>query len=141
VERYKDLDPLIARASAQDAAWRSLTLRMPPAKGKEIMFALDEGDGGDPRTKSQLLLARKTGEVTKWTRYADNTRGRQWRLLAHFIHTGELFGIAGQTVAFLTTLGCLLLVGTGFSLSFRRYLARRVRKKRTVVLAQDAVTV
>src|ERR1019366_640998 len=56
VERYKELDRLIAKASAQDPAWSSLMLRMPPAKCKEVPFTLDEGEGGDPRTKSQLTL-------------------------------------------------------------------------------------
>lgn len=130
VERYKDLDRLIAKAAAQDPAWSSLMFRMPPARGKEIAFTLDEGNGGDPRTKSQLSLTRKTAEVSKWTRYQDNTRARRWRLLAHFVHTGELFGIAGQTVSLLTALGTVLLVLTGFSLSIRRWFAWRGRQKR-----------
>ncbi|MCU1321503.1 MAG: PepSY-associated helix protein [Acidobacteriaceae bacterium] len=141
IEHYKDLDPLIARASTQDPAWASLLLRIPPAKGKEITINLDEGDGGDPRKKSQLTLVRKSAEVTKWMRYGDNTRARKWRLLAHFIHTGELFGIVGQTLAFVTTLGSLLLVVTGFSLSIRRYLAWRLRRKRALLHAHDVVTV
>jgi uncharacterized iron-regulated membrane protein len=130
IERYKDLDRLIAKAAAQDPAWSSLLLRMPSAKGKEIAFTLDEGEGGDPRTKSQLSLTRKTAEVAKWTRYEDNSRARRWRLLAHFVHTGEVFGVAGQTVMFITALGTSLLVLTGFSLSIRRWLAWRRRKKR-----------
>jgi uncharacterized iron-regulated membrane protein len=141
LDRYKDLDPLIARAASQDAAWNSLLLRMPPAKGKEITITLDEGDGRDPRTRSQLTLARKSAEVIKWTRYDDNTRARRWRLLAHFVHTGELFGIVGQTVAFLTAFGSLLLVVTGFSLSIRRYLAWRLRKRRARLHAGDTVAV
>jgi uncharacterized iron-regulated membrane protein len=144
VSRYKELDPLIAKAAMQDPSWTSLTLRVPLAKGKDIAFSIDEGEGGDPRTKSQLTLARKSAEVLKWAHYQDNTRGRRWRLLAHFIHTGELFGLTGQMVAFFTALGALLLVVTGFSLSIRRWLAWRSRKRRAVRTAHrapDAVAV
>lgn len=130
VERYAELDKLIAKAATTDPAWFSLTLRIPPAKGKEVTLSLDEGDGGDPRTKSQITLLRKTGDVTKQQRYMDNSRARRWRLLAHFIHTGELFGLLGQSAAFLTSAGTLLLVITGFSLSIRRWLGWRSRLSR-----------
>jgi uncharacterized iron-regulated membrane protein len=131
VERYKELDVLMVKAAGQDPSWSSLMLRMPTAKGKEASITLDEGEGGDPRTKSQLTFTRKTAEVSKWVRYQDNTKARRWRLLTHFIHTGELFGVGGQTVAFGTSLGALVLVLTGFSLSIRRWFAWRGRKERS----------
>jgi len=128
---YGQLDPLIAKAAQQDSKWNSLLLRMPAQKGKEITITLDEGDGRDPRTKSQLILNRKTAEVVRWDRFTDNVRGRRWRLYARFLHTGELFGLTGQVLAFLSSLGALLLVGTGLSLSLRRFLSWRTRRQRT----------
>jgi uncharacterized iron-regulated membrane protein len=130
VSRYEMLDQLISRASKQDPAWRSLLLRIPSAKGKDVTITLDSGDGRDPRTKSQLILNRKTAEVIRWDRFQDNVRGRRWRLYARFIHSGELFGLPGQIVAFISSLGALLLVLTGITLSLRRYSAWRVRRKR-----------
>lgn len=134
VARYQELDRLIAKAQSQDPAWHSVMLRIPTAKGKEVSFTLDEGDGLDPRTKSQLSLARKSGEVMKWLRYTDNSRARRWRVLAHFIHTGELFGLLGQSIAFSVSLGALLLAITGFSLTVRRYLGWRGRRIRMTTI-------
>jgi uncharacterized iron-regulated membrane protein len=140
IERYPELDTLITKGMAQDPSWFSLTLRLPPAKGKEVSLTLDDSDGGDPRTKSQVTLVRKTGAVTKWQRYQDNTKARRWRLLAHFIHTGELLGLPGQFAAFLTATGALLLVVTGFSLSIRRWLGWRSRLRRNTQHAPRSTT-
>jgi len=41
-----------------------------------------------------------------------------------FGHTGEVFGLAGQTVAGLASLGALVLGYTGLSLAIRRLRAR-----------------
>lgn len=138
VQGYRDLDPLIARACKQDPAWASLSLRISAQRKKNIVFVLDEGDGRDPRTKSQLTLNRKTAEVVRWTRYLDNSRGRRWRLLAPSVHTGELFGPAGQTVVFITAMGTLLLVITGFSLAIRRWQGWRSRGLRKAPSARHA---
>lgn len=131
IARYGQLDVLIARAMQQDPKWNNLLLRIPSQKGKDITIAMDEGDGRDPRTKSQLVLNRKTADVVRWDRFQDNPRGRQWRLYARFIHTGELFGLIGQILAFVSALGALLLVYTGLSLSLRRFFSWRTRRERT----------
>jgi uncharacterized iron-regulated membrane protein len=137
VARYAQLDVIVAKASQQDPKWNSLLLRIPSPKGKDITITLDEGDGRDPRTKSQLVLNRKTAEIVRWDRFQDNVRGRQWRLYARFLHTGELFGLTGQAVAFLSSCGALLLVWTGISLSVRRFSSWRSRRKRTRLPAQQ----
>jgi hypothetical protein len=41
-----------------------------------------------------------------------------------FGHTGEVFGLAGQTIAGLASLGALALGYTGLSLAIRRLRAR-----------------
>lgn len=51
--------------------------------------------------------------------------GRRLRMYARFLHTGELFGLIGQTVAALCTLASLILVWTGFALAFRRFFPKR----------------
>ena len=54
--------------------------------------------------------------------YSSYTRGRQWRTFLRFAHTGEFYGIVGQTIAGLVTLGSTVLVYTGLALSLRRLL-------------------
>lgn len=135
--RYAELDPILAKASLQDPKWNNLLLRIPPLKGKEVTVTLEEGDGRDPRTKSQLVLNRKTAAVVRWDRFQDNVRGRRWRLYARFIHTGELFGLTGQFIALLSALGALLLIGTGLSLSLRRFSSWKVRRQRAKLSSQQ----
>ena len=45
-----------------------------------------------------------------------------------FIHTGEAFGLAGQTVAGLVSAGGAVLVYTGLALALRRLAAWRRRR-------------
>jgi uncharacterized iron-regulated membrane protein len=50
--------------------------------------------------------------------------GRRLRMYARFLHTGELFGLIGQTLAALCTLTTLILIWTGFALTFRRFFPK-----------------
>jgi uncharacterized iron-regulated membrane protein len=47
-----------------------------------------------------------------------------------FIHTGEAFGVAGQTIAGLASLGGVMLAWTGVALALRRFGAWRRRRER-----------
>jgi uncharacterized iron-regulated membrane protein len=130
------LNPLIARAKQQDAHWYSLTFRMPGEKDKNVTFSIDEGKGGRPQERSQLVLSLKNAKVVRWEPFSTQPRGRQWRLYARYLHTGELYGATGQFIALIAVLAALLLVWTGFSLALRRLAAW---KKRTVKVEQKAV--
>lgn len=127
------LDPLIARAKLQDARWYSLSLRIPGEKDKNVTFSIDEGMGGRPQERAQLVLSLKNAKVVRWEPFSSQPRGRQWRLYARYLHTGELYGMTGQSIALIATLAALLLVWTGFSLALRRLVAWR---KRTVKVEQ-----
>jgi uncharacterized iron-regulated membrane protein len=123
------LDPLIERAKQQDARWYSLLFRMPGEKDKNVAFSIDEGMGGRPQERAQLVLSLKNAKVVRWEPFGSQPRGRQWRLYARYLHTGELYGAIGQFIALIAALAALLLVWTGFSLALRRLATR---KKRTV---------
>jgi uncharacterized iron-regulated membrane protein len=128
IEKYPFLDPAIQRAMAQDNRWKSLLMRMPAEKDAAIAFTLDEGDGGKPQQRAQLSIARKDATVLRWEPFSANPRGRQWRLYARFLHSGEIFGFIGQLIALLAALSALMLVWTGFSLALRRWSAWRSRR-------------
>ena len=59
--------------------------------------------------------------------------GRQWRSWLRFAHTGEVYGLAGQTVAGLVSAGGVFLVWTGLALTLRRFAAWRRRRERATV--------
>jgi uncharacterized iron-regulated membrane protein len=128
-EKYATLDPAIHQAIAQDPRWFSLLLRMPSQKEQAIAFTIDESVRGYPQGRVQLSITRKDAAVARWEPFLSNSRGRQWRLYARYLHTGELFGPFGQLVAALACISALVLVWTGFALSLRRFAAWRKRRK------------
>lgn len=122
------LDPLLARAAAQVAGWRSVSLQLPTKSDAPVAFTIDAGDGGQPQLRSQLTLDRATGEVVRWEPFQSQTAGRRLRSYLRFAHTGEVFGLAGQTVAGLASLGGAFLVYTGLALAWRRFRAWSARR-------------
>ena len=125
------LDALWARAEQQVSDWQSINLRLPASLSAPVVFAIDRGNGGQPQLRSQLTFDRTTGSVTKWEPFASQTLGRRIRSLSRFTHTGEAFGLTGQTIAMIASAGAAVLVYTGLALALRRLLAWRKRIRAT----------
>jgi len=128
-------DAAPAPSSAVDAAWNgakafapadweTLTLRTPGPRDVAVTVTIDSGTGGQPQRRGQLTIDRATGAVVKWEPFSTNSPGRRLRTYLRFGHTGEVFGLAGQTIAGLASLGALALGYTGLSLAIRRLRAR-----------------
>jgi uncharacterized iron-regulated membrane protein len=123
------VDALLARAERQVEGWRSITLQLPSKPDAPVTFAIDRGNGGQPQLRAQLTLDRATGEVVRWEPYSNNTLGRRLRSWLRFAHTGEVYGLTGQTIAALASAGGALLVYTGLSLALRRLFAWLSRRR------------
>lgn len=122
------LEALLSRAERQIDGWRSITLQLPAKPDAPVVFAIDLGNGGQPQLRSQLVLDRRTGEVVRWESYSNNTPGRRLRTWLRFAHTGEVYGLVGQTIAGLASLGGAFLVYTGLSLAWRRFYSWKGRR-------------
>lgn len=72
-----------------------------------------------------------TGAILQAVRFEDRSPGLQARIWARFLHTGGAFGVTGKIIASLASAVALVLVWTGFSLSWRRYAAWSRRAART----------
>jgi uncharacterized iron-regulated membrane protein len=120
---FDGLDRLFARATTHVAGWRTITLRLPASPGAPVAFAIDRGDGGQPQLRSTLTLARNSGDLVSYETFGSQSPGRRLRSIMRFAHTGEVFGIAGQTIAAVVTAGGAVLVYTGFALAVRRSVA------------------
>ena len=96
------------------------------------MFTIDQGTGGQPQKRGTLTLARSTADVLRWEPYSTWSPGRRLRVWLRFAHTGEVYGLVGQAVAGLASLGGAALVVTGLMLAGRRLLAWRARARGTV---------
>lgn len=118
-----NLDSAWSIAERQVSEWRSITLQLPASASAPLTFNIDGGNGGQPQKRAQLVLDWTTGAVTRWEPFSSYTRGRQLRSILRFTHTGEVAGIAGQTIAGIATLGGAVLAFTGLALAFRRFYA------------------
>ena len=125
---YQPMSALMARARQQDGDWTILTARVPRGRDRDVQFTVDTGTGAQPQKKSTLVLDRTTGIVAKWEPFEAQSRGRQWRTWMRFAHTGEYYGLTGQTIAMLVTAGSTVLVWTGLALTLRRFMAWRGRR-------------
>jgi uncharacterized iron-regulated membrane protein len=119
-----ELNALWARAEQQVSDWRSITLRLPACADGPAVFAIDRGNSRQPQLRSTLTLSASTGEVVRWEPFETQTRGRRLRSWTRFTHTGEYYGLAGQTLAGLVSAGSMVLVCTGLALALRRLSGR-----------------
>jgi len=130
------LDALAARAEVQVGGWRSITLALEPGS-EPVSFNIDRGTGGEPQKRAQLVLEREDGGVAKWEPFAATSRGRQLRSVLRFAHTGEVAGLAGQTLAGLISAAAAVLVWTGLALAWRRLRSWRGRTARPANATQE----
>jgi uncharacterized iron-regulated membrane protein len=135
------LDALWTVAERQVPGWRTINVRVPASSDAPVVFAIDKGDGGQPQHRSTLTLDRESAAVVSFESFADQSLGRRLRSISRFAHTGEVLGLAGQTIAGLATAGAVVLVWTGIALSLRRFrawVARRGKRETEEIDARGA---
>jgi uncharacterized iron-regulated membrane protein len=115
-------------AVARMPEWKSISIAIPAQNATRIAVTLDAGDGGQPHKRATLTLDRRTGAVLLWEPFASQSPARRARMWLRFAHTGEVYGVAGQTIAGSVSGGAAVLVWTGLALAVRRLLAWRRRQ-------------
>ena len=135
---YMSLASLFDRAATQSADWTILSARVPAARDGMLQVTVDTGTGAQPQKKGTLQLDRVTGATRKWEPFEAQSKGRQWRSWMRFVHTGEYYGLVGQTIACVVTAGAVVLVYTGLALTWRRFRAWRARKPATARVTKAA---
>lgn len=119
------LDSLFSRAKQQSAGWKFVTIYLPRDDSDPVHFAIGMKEYIGFGAIAGLALDR-TGAVVYFT--PAGAAGLSTSTFTHYGHTGEAWGVTGQTVAAVTSFGGVVLVWTGIALSFRRWrssLARR----------------
>jgi uncharacterized iron-regulated membrane protein len=135
------LDVAWANAAAQVPGWQSLSLRLPVTPDAPWSISLDTSSGARrPDTRTQLTLDRTTGATLGVEGHEAVPAGRKAIGWNRFIHTGEAFGLVGQTIAGLASLSAVMLVWTGLALSLRRFLGWRRRSERAAASASPTTT-
>jgi uncharacterized iron-regulated membrane protein len=121
------IDTLWVRAERQVPDWRSINLRIPTGADAPVVFTIDRGYAGQPQKRGTLTLNRAAGDVVSWEPYESLSAGRRFRTWLRFVHTGEFYGLTGQTIAGVVSAGGAVLVYTGLALALRRFVAWRAR--------------
>ena len=85
-------------------------MRIPDAGAETAAFTIDRGTAGQPQKRGTLTLDTRTGDVVKWEPFSSLSPGRRLRSYLRFGHTGEAWGLLGQTIAGLASLGGAVLV-------------------------------
>ncbi|MEZ5419810.1 MAG: PepSY-associated TM helix domain-containing protein [Vicinamibacterales bacterium] len=122
------LDGAIAAATSAVDDWRTMSIRW-AADAVPLTIAVDRGYGGQPQHRTTFTVDRTSAQITRRESFADQGPGRQWRSWFRFVHTGEYYGLAGQTIAGAASAGGAVLVYTGVALSLRRFAAWRRRRQ------------
>ncbi|HET6565839.1 MAG TPA: PepSY-associated TM helix domain-containing protein, partial [Xanthomonadales bacterium] len=117
-----DYGALFAAAGLHAGDWNSLSLRLPVSAGGEASFGLDRGNGGQPHKQLTLVVDVASGKVTRTETFQQQTPGRQARVIIRRLHTGEVLGVAGQTLAGMASFAAVMLVWTGLALAWRRLI-------------------
>jgi uncharacterized iron-regulated membrane protein len=123
------LDASWNHATTALPAWRTITTRLASNARSPIVLTVDGGYGGQPQKRHTLSFDRATGAVIKDETFDSLSAGRRARSWLRFAHTGEFYGLTGQTVAGIASAGGALLVYTGLALATRRLLAWITRRK------------
>jgi uncharacterized iron-regulated membrane protein len=112
-----------AAAIAEVPAWRTITTRLATNAKAPLVLAVDEGYGGQPQKRNTMTVDRATGVVVKKETFDQLSAGRRARSWLRFAHTGEFYGLTGQTIAGVASLGGAFLVYTGLALATRRLVS------------------
>lgn len=109
--------------------WQKIQIRLPAeislTAPKPINGGVTLPDYMPSRAYVPVALDPFTGEVLQAVRFTDRSAGLQARVWIRFLHTGAAFGLPGKIIATLATAASLVLVWTGFALSWRRFFKRR----------------
>lgn len=122
---------ILETAQASQSDWTSISLTIPSnPNAKSVNVLVDRGNGKQASKETKLVISRESGEVEKVQGPEAPTASTQsLRRYIRFLHTGEVYGIIGQTLAGLASLASVLLVWTGFALAWRRLISPLFRPK------------
>ena len=69
------------------------------------------------------------GDILQATHLNDRSPGLRARVWVRFLHTGEAFGLLSKIISSLACVGALILVYTGFRLSWMRFFKKRSKTR------------
>ena len=123
------LDALLPSMTERVEGWRTIAVTIPEAAGDEVSVRIDRGWGGEPTKRYTVAYDAATAREVSFEGFEDQSRGRRFRTFLRFAHTGEFFGVGGQTMAGFASLAGVFLVWSGLALAWRRLVLRPLRRR------------
>lgn len=123
--RPAPLEVLVAQATADYGNWRRVAVTLPEADAQRVSMSVDWGNGAQAGMKRTVMVARDGTGLVGVPVGDVSSPGQKARRFLRFVHTGEVYGFIGQTLAGLASLAAVILVYTGLSLAIRRLVRMR----------------
>ena len=125
------LQGMLDAARSMDAGWRTVAIALPASPDAPMIeLTLDTGNGAQFARKRLLTFDHSDGSLLTDVMVSQTqTPARRARIYLRFLHTGEVYGWWGQTLAGLGSLAALFLVWTGLALAWRRLVLPLWRRR------------
>ncbi|WAC20657.1 PepSY-associated TM helix domain-containing protein [Luteolibacter sp. SL250] len=117
------LDAGFEKVKAASPGWRTIIVSLP--KGPTADYSVSYSHRGRPDLRRSLTVDLTSGEIVKNEGFEKQTTGRKLRSFVRWVHTGEALGWFGQALMGVASLAAVILVWTGFALSWRRFFKKR----------------
>ncbi|MEZ5967945.1 MAG: PepSY-associated TM helix domain-containing protein [Hyphomonas sp.] len=118
-------DAMLTQAVEGMRGWHHVTIILPEAGARSVSMTVDRGNGVQAGKQRALRIARDGSGPVATTMTATGSPASKARRFIRFLHTGEIFGLLGQTIAAIASAGAVVLVYTGLSLGIRRLIRMR----------------
>lgn len=119
-------DQLLVTARTQLPDWQRMTLPIAPLSASVDIAVELPGDGPRPPRRTVTVSAADASLIKLSPPPAEaaalQTPAQRARSWVRFAHTGEQYGVLGQTIAALASLLACVLVYTGLALAWRRFI-------------------
>jgi len=119
------INGIVSDVQKQSEGWKSISFQLPTAADKAIVFTVEKGSAGQPHLRSTVTVEKASGKIIKSEGFETMDPGLRARLWMRFVHTGEYYGISGQTIAGIVSAAGIVLVWTGFALTYRRFFTSK----------------
>jgi uncharacterized iron-regulated membrane protein len=123
------IDKQLVTVKAHYPQWQNIQFSLDDMPTSSKIYNVDNGNGGEPQKRVSVLIDSSNGELVEEMKFEQKSTYSKLRSYIRFGHTGEVFGIVGQTIAGITSLLACLLVYTGAMLSWRRWKNSRKVKQ------------
>jgi uncharacterized iron-regulated membrane protein len=123
------IDRMMETIQKQSEGWKTVSVQLPTIKDKTTAFTVEKGFAGQPQLRSTLTVDNATGAIVRSEAFRDLDPGLKARLWMRFVHTGEYYGLSGQTIAGIASLAGVILVWTGVALTYRRFFSSPKRSE------------